>query len=143
MSVCKSKFSCHLIIKHETHMFSCLEELQAFLEQLRMHSDWERCSDIIDMSVYKKTQLFRVPFAVKAPKYNADSHAFDTITAHNVFIPVDCNSGQPVVRFLNSSRLIVNLPLDRWRQYLLTTPFKNGQQAKPLPSELQSFSCVA
>ena len=75
ISQCTKKFSYHLIVKHETHMFPSLEELRAFIDLLRAHTDWQRCSDIIDAPVYEETQLFRVPFAVKAPKFDSDTRS--------------------------------------------------------------------
>lgn len=136
ISQCTKKFSCHLIVKHETHMFPSLEELRAFIELLRAHKDWQRCSDIIDTSVYEETQLFRVPFAVKAPKFDSDTRSFDLSTPQNVLLPVDPKSGVLVIPQLAPSRIQVKLSLDRWKSYLVTTPFMFDRIAQPLKSAL-------
>ena len=132
ISPCKLKFSCHLIVKHETHMFPSLQELTEFIDLLRGHKDWDRCSDIIDLNVYHATQLFCVPFAVKAPKFDPVKKSFDTTTPQNVLLPVDPKSGVLVLPELSTSRLQVKLALGRWKSYLLTTPFKFDRIALPL-----------
>ena len=117
-------------------MFPSLEELRAFIDLLRAHTDWQRCSDIIDTSVYEETQLFRVPFTVKAPKFDSDTRSFDLSTPQNVLLPVDPKSGILVIPQLAPSRIQVKLCLDSWKSYMVTTPFVFGRTAQPLKSAL-------
>ena len=136
ISQCTKKFSCHLIVKHETHMFPSLEELRAFIDLLRAHKDWKRCSDIIHTYVYEETQLFRVPFAVKAPKFDSDTRSFDLLTPQNVLLPVDPKSGILIIPQLGPSRIQVELSLDRSKSYLVTTPLVFDRTAQRLKSAL-------
>ena len=92
-----------------------LEELTAFIDLLRAHKDWQRCSDIIDTPVYEETQLFRVSFAVKAPKFDCDTRSFDLSTPQNVLLPVDPKSAILVIPHLAASRIQVKLSLGRWK----------------------------
>jgi hypothetical protein len=138
-SPCQVKFSCHLIVKHETHMFSCLADLNAFLELLKKHEKWRLCGDIVDPSVYNATQLFRTPFAVKSPDYLPDTRSFDLDTSKNVLLPVDPASGDLNIPQFPHSRVKVQLHLSLWKNYLLTVPVRDSELATALESMIPSY----
>ena len=53
----------------------------------------------------------RVPFAVKAPKFDSDTRSFDLSTPQNGLLPVDPKSGILVTPQQAPSRIQVQLPL--------------------------------
>jgi hypothetical protein len=115
-------------------MFSGHKDMTTFLELLKMHSAWSHCADIIDTNVYNRTQLFRAPFAVKAPEFDNDKKIFDNDTVLNVLLPVHPVKGTLAIPETAPSRIRVHFNLQHWQRYLTTVPFQDQQQAFPLQS---------
>lgn len=118
---CSVKFSAHLVVKHHTHMFQDLEAMLTFLDQLKLHSDWQACASIIDVSVYKKNQQLRVACATKSPHFNPVEKSFETSNVNNILLPVHSKTGELDKRGLRVSKKNIYLCFNLWSKFLVTT----------------------
>lgn len=128
-----SKFSVHLTVRHQTHMFACLDNMHSVLALFEAHRGWTDIKSIVDMSVYGAKQLFRVPCATKAPHFDKASNLFELHKQQNVLLPVNPVTGVQEYPFVTRGHLF--LPFQQWSQHLVTT-FREGERAKPFKSAM-------
>ena len=137
MSTCEEKFSVHMVVKHEEHMFACLAHMHEFIKLLKTHPDWEECATIVDTAVYNKNQLFRAPCAVKPPTFDLEARVYHAETVknsnNNVLLPVDSLSGDQLLPVISASRPHVFLSLYQWTRYLVTSGWSD-RHAEPFPA---------
>jgi hypothetical protein len=134
-----AKFSVHITARHATHMFADRTSLSHFLNILTSHGGWKQVERIVDMSVYGKQQLFYMPRATKAPRFDSGSQQFDMETVQNVLLPVNPVTGVQEWPVIIPSRKHLHLPLHEWTKFLVTT-FHVGVKAKCFGSTQSNYS---
>lgn len=116
------KFSVHMIVKHNTHMFPSLESMLPFLRLIQNHERWEDVEQLVDMSVYKQKQLFRVPGATKSPSFTQETRTFDLAMKQNILLPVNPITGVCEVTLTKNGCKEPSIPLPLWMAHLVCTP---------------------
>jgi hypothetical protein len=138
----EAKFSVHVIVKHQTHMFPDRTSMLAFIDRLKAHRDWDHVTDIVDMSVYGKHQHLRVPCACKAPAFDGDTGVFDLKTPQNVLLPVTSDTGVQEWPMIRPGLPHITFPIKRWTDHLVCTPLNRDSVLPFSSTSLPDFFTV-
>lgn len=133
------KFSVHMVVKHQSHMFGSLDSMMQFYTVLQNHPRWHIVERFVDQTVYKKTQLFRMPCCTKQPGF-CDG-AFDMTTKQNILLPVSPITGSIVRPVFLPGKKTPWMPCQIWVSHLVCS-FQEGVQAAKFPSVQSLNTCT-
>ena len=112
-----------------------------FIALLQKDPRWQHVLPIIDMKVYGRKQLFRVPGASKLAPFDEPSATFDLDSEQNVLLPVNSVTGVCEIPFTQPGRPEPYLSLRLWLAHLVCTPVSYSQTMKALEGVLFHFFC--